>query len=282
MDTEKSTETKPRQKPLQNPFLQKEEMKIIQSLIPNGRYELLRGIKNILANSRFSDRQSDLYPSDNEHRQTLVLLRNSANDAPALWEVRYKNSRIWISRYAYLFSNDQLGQADNAVLISNIITSCLIDQGRVIFDDMHHGYSALYDPQAFFKDKRVHNTLWFIFAFWLLYVVGHSNRLAPLAKESKLPRAVDYIHAMANLFARRLDNTAAARLLFNHFFDSLRLQYNLPSNGQPTWNLLESSSRITAKDLVLLKNYYIQLERRKNRDLVILVNLMQKIRNGLA
>lgn len=184
----------------------------------NRVHPLLRGIKKVHAKSKAYDvgGKPELV-SESGYRSSLSLLSDAESGATALWEVRYRNSRVWISRFAHLFGNAQLGEQDNARLIANIISSAIKKNGVVVFDDMHQGYSELYDPDAFFDDPRLHNSLWFIFSFWLLYVVGHSKRLAPLADEVNRPKTVDYIYAMANLFARRLNKVAAARLLFSHF-----------------------------------------------------------------
>jgi len=166
-------------------------------------------------------------------------------------------------------------------LIANIVSASLGKNGKVIFDDMYQGQTELYDEKAFYADSRLHNTLWFIFAFWVLYVVGHSNRIAPVQEDRKPARVADFIEAMANLFARRLTPVAAARLLYSHFFDWVRLRYGLPTNGKPVWQLLETTERLDQQDIVELKKNYNDIENNRKVSLTRLVNRMQKIRSAL-
>lgn len=252
------------------------------SLVPIGRLPLTRGIKLVRGKtSRLSPSESTMISSSG-YRASLALLRDRKSRVPAFWEARYHHSRVWVSRFGYLFSNAQLAEADNARLMANIISRSLGPKGAVIFDDMHQGITELYDEKAFFKDSRLHNTLWFIFAFWVLYVVGHTNRIAPVAPSRKQPRVVDFVEAVAHLFARRLSPVASARLLYSQFFDWIRLRYSLPTNGRPVWQLLETTERLDKQDIAELKKNYAELEHNKKVNLVKLVNRMQKIRSALS
>jgi len=216
------------------------------------------------------------------NRASMALLKDKRGNDAAFWEIRHRHSRIWVSRFAFLFSNSQLAEADNARLAANIVSASLSRGGRVIFDDMHQGSTELYDEQAFYADSRLHASAWFVFAFWLLYVVGHTNRIAPLMQRKAPAKVSDFVHAMANLFARRLSRVASAKLLFSHFFDWIRLRYSLPTNGQPVWQLLERTERIDKHDLIKLKQNFLDVQNNKKVDLMKLVNRMQKIRSTLS
>lgn len=250
-------------------------------LVPIGNMPLTRGVRSIRGKlSKLSPADYTLV-TDSGYRASLALLIDRKTRTPAFWEVRYRHSRVWISRFGYLFSNAQLGEADNARLIANIVSASLGKNGKVIFDDMYQGQTKLYDEKAFYADSRLHNTLWFIFAFWVLYVVGHSNRIAPVQEDRKPARVADFIEAMANLFARRLTPVASARLLYSHFFDWVRLRYGLPTNGKPVWQLLETTERLDQQDIVELKKNYNDIENNRKVSLTRLVNRMQKIRSAL-
>lgn len=251
-------------------------------LVPIGNMPITRGVKSVRGKlSKLSPVEYTLV-TDSGNRASLALLADRKTRTPAFWEVRYRQSRIWISRFGYLFSNAQLGDVDNARLIANIVSASLGKDGKVVFDDMYQGQTELYDEKAFYADSRLHNSLWFVFAFWVLYVVGHSNRIAPMSTERKPARVVDFIKAMANLFARRLTPAASARLLFSQFFDWVRLRYGLPTNGQPVWQLLETTERLDQLDIVELKKNYTAVENNRKVSLTGLVNRMQKIRSALS
>jgi hypothetical protein len=212
---------------------------------------------------------------------SLMLLRHVRGKAPAFWETSRNKSRIWISAYRDLFSNRMLGKQDNARLIANLISASLGAGGKVIFDDMHQGLSDLYDPEAFFKDARLHNTLWFLLGFWLLYLLGHTNRIAPPATGRTPPRAADFIHTVGGFFARRLTQRAAARALYRHFFNEIRARCGLPLNGQPVWERLASYPRVDQNNLRTLRAAHARLDAHAKQDLITLTHRMHKIRNSL-
>ena len=251
------------------------------TLQPRGRHPLTRDISQISTKGNKLSPQLYTLVSSSSYRSSMVLLENR-DKVPAFWETRYGHSRVWVSRFAYLFSNGQLGEKDNARLLANIVSAAVAPGGKVVFDDMHQGNTELYDKKALFSDPRLHNTLWFIFAFWVLYVIGHTNRIAPLVSRNGPSKASDFVRAMANLFARRLTPVAAANLLFSHFFDWIRIKYSLPTNGQPVWQLLESTERIDKNDLAELQQRYAELQKNKKVNLMKLVNKMQKMRSALS
>ncbi|MGW8246508.1 MAG: DUF4350 domain-containing protein [Acidiferrobacterales bacterium] len=251
------------------------------NLVPVGKNALTKGVNHVLVKTHRYFAPVFTLTSAPLNRASLVLLKGKKKSDPAFWEIRYRHSRIWVSRFAFLFSNSQLAKADNARLIANLVNASLSGKGRVIFDDMHQGSTKLYDEHAFFHDSRLHNTVWFVFAFWLLYIIGHTNRIAPVPRPESNAKVADFVHAMANLFARRLNQVASARLLFSHFFDWIRLKYSLPTNGQPVWQLLERTERIDKTDVAILKRYFSDVEKNRKVNLVKLVNRMQKIRSTL-
>ena len=254
----------------------------ILSLKPIGATDITRGIKHIFAEGPKNYSPSYKLASVPFNRASLTLLKNQQQGDPAFWEFRYENSRIWVSQFAYLFGNRELAHANNARLAANLVGASLTGNGKVIFDDMHQGSTELYDQAAFFHDSRLLNSVWFVFAFWLLYVVGHTNRIAPIVRPASKARVADFVTAMANLFARRLSRVASAKLLFSQFFDWVRLKYGMPTNGQPTWQLLERTERINKEDLAVLMKNYAEIQKNRKVNLVKLVNRMQKIRSTIS
>ncbi len=215
-------------------------------------------------------------------RLSLPLLWTMPDREPTFWETRVGEGRAWISSYPDLFGNVTLGLADNARLITNLVRAALGSQGTVIFDDMHQGLSTLYDPEAFFSDPRLHHTLWFVLGFWLLYVTGRSNRLAPLRARPLPRRAVELVQAMGGLFARRLSDNTVQLQLFSHFFNHVRALRGLPTNGKPEWEVLERSPRLDAETVSRLKGAYEAAASRRKLDPVELTNLLNRTREELA
>jgi hypothetical protein len=214
-------------------------------------------------------------------RNTLVVLRD-ANGHAALWEARVGEGRLWLSRFADLFGNVTLGQKDNAQLMANILRSSLKPGGQVIFDDMHFGVSSLYDPEAFFSDSRLHNTLWFILGFWLLYVVGYGNRFMPVSQKSQPVQSVDFTYAIGGYFARHLTDQSTAMGLFRHFFNDVRAYHKQPLNGEPVWEMLERNPRVTPRTVSRLQALYSAVARKKRCNLIKLRNQLLTVRKQIT
>jgi hypothetical protein len=208
----------------------------------------------------------------------LRLLREPVSDSTTLWQVPVGRGQIWLSSHADWLGNVSLGWADNARLLGNLLNLALGAEGRVIFDDYHFGLSELYDPEAFFADSRLHNTLWFFAAFWLLYVLGYSNRLAPPQPRPKQIHAVDFIRATAGLFARRLSRQSVAHGLIQHFFGEVHARHRQPPDPRPPWALLAKSSRVAHTDLARLQSIVRQLDQGKAPDLIELSRLLHRMR----
>ena len=213
-----------------------------RTLEPAGPLPLLRNVKAVEARS--VEMVSDRYRlrARSAEQFHLVVLRDAKNHEADFWSVRIGDGRLWLSSYSGLFDNESLSAPGNAQLISNLVGGLRAAGGKVLFDDMHQGLSAIYDPDAFFGDSRLHRTLMFMLVFWLLYVVGRSNRLGPVTPRAKAPRAIAYIRAAAGLYARRLTRPATARALLATFFNDLRAHHGLPLNGEPAWDLIRPAA----------------------------------------
>jgi hypothetical protein len=228
---------------------------------------------------RALDRGWSLTGAD-DGRAVLPLLAETGKGA-AFWEVRVGAGRMWVSRYSNLFANAGLGEADNARFMANLISASLGRNGRVIFDDMHQGASDLYDPEAFFSDPRLVNTLIFMVAFWLLYLVGRSRRLAPAREAVSRYYAADLSRAMGGFFARRLSPSTLEQQLFVFFFNDIRSRYGLPTNGQPLWSMLSGMSRVPVDDVNSLRRHFERAAAGRKPDPVALARLMQRTRENL-
>jgi uncharacterized protein DUF4350 len=245
-----------------------------RALIVRGGHPVLQGVREVQVPTH------SLYPlalaSKEKFRSSLVLLEDPLTGSPAFWQVRIGEGTGWISSYADLFGNAALGSGDNARLLANIVASSLGPDGWVIFDDMHQGLTEVYDPSAFFGDARLRATLWFIVGFWLIYVAGHSNRIAPLVRRLERPRAVDFVRAVGGLFARRLSGREVALGLLRHFFAELR-GARAGADGID-WELLARYPRVPRSRIDELRGLHSGLAQGRAPDLVRLNNLINNIR----
>lgn len=250
-------------------------------LTPASSHPAVYGVRKIYASAVDVEREKKELEVNEDHRSTLVLLKNAQSGNPYLWLGRLGKGRVWLSQHGDLFGNISLGKKDNARLLDNIINLSLSAKGMVIFDDMHHGNSELYDPDAFFSDSRLHNSIWFIFAFWLLYVVGYNNRLAPLQNKVTTHRNIDFVKAIGGFIARHIDKKQSTDLMFAHFFNSVRQHHRMPANGLPVWDLIKRSSGISQNEHDQLKQLYNNRFSSSRQDLVKLHNLLLGIRSAL-
>ncbi|HKY72636.1 MAG TPA: DUF4350 domain-containing protein [Nitrospira sp.] len=253
---------------------------IHRQLSPQGGHPLLRDLRQVEVTA-FSGSPPlvDLVPTNKDLRTTFVLLRDAESGAPVFWEIRTEGGLAWISSYADLFGNISLGRQDNGHLIANLITAFVAPGASVILDDMHQGVSDLYDPEAFFTDPRLHHTLWFLVAFWFLYLFGRAGRLAPLQVRPSPPRTVDFVRALGGFFARRVSPTVVGQQLMANFFNEIRARHRLPLNGRPVWDLLDRSPRANSKQVEKLRMVFSDLGKGRTPNLIAMTNIIQDLRS---
>lgn len=258
-----------------------EEKSEPRKLVPIIQHRITRGIDNVQGEWKKTEGLGWSLSGAEEPRSLLVLLDDAQSGDPALWLGRVGAGRMIISRHADLFGNVSLGEADNARLLANLVDSSLGEGGYVIFDDMHHGLSTLYDPEAFFDDSRLHHTLWFILLLWLVYLLGHTNRFLPVNNKPRQLHLVDHIRAIGNFLSRRLQPAAVARRMLLHFFNDIRRYHGLPRNGQPVWEKLAGYQQLDPQTLSELQSLYQRSEQQKPVNLIKLDQLIKSIRKQL-
>ncbi len=209
-------------------------------------------------------------------KDNLALRLFNVDDDPtatAGWQISADAGRIVLLLAPDVFSNSRLSKLDNARFISNLLRLTLAPHGRVLFDDYHFGLAELYDPEHFFKDVRLHKTLGFLGVLWLLYVLGHSNRLAPVRMRVSQPSALDFIEVMSGFFAHRLNNRLLAEALVQHLLADICRQHRLQNEAE-AWRWLEQHGQITGAQLGQLK----QSKNKQRRSLQQLTNTITYIR----
>jgi len=252
-----------------------------RDLIPDLPHPLTLDVHDVSVTWLSSEGRHWHLQGTNKLRSTLVLLRDKFDKSPGLWLSFYGQGHVLISRHSDLFGNVSLGEADNARLFANIIRQMLNTKGKVIFDDMHQGLSVLYDPQAFYHDPRLHHTLLFLLALWIVYIMGHTNRFGQVRQRKPAMQLRQHVSAIGNLFARRLHSSAAALRYARHFFNEVRASYGLPLNGQPVWEQLQYNATIPAPVLERAQHLYQRALHQKRVNLIQFVNTLKIIRREL-
>lgn len=205
-------------------------------------------------------------------RLALRLVHGESQEHTGMWLLPVGKGWVYLSAFPDLLGNAVVKQQDNARWFTNLISHTVSKDGYVIFDDYHFGLSDLYDPEAFFADDRLHNSLLFIGVFWLIYALGRSPRLAPVRNRSIKPASRDFVEAMAGFFTRRIKPATIAYELATRLLQDISMHTQL--SGDSLWNWLHDHPDVSQRDIQRLqkasgrwpgKTKLIQLTRSINR-----------------
>jgi hypothetical protein len=252
---------------------------------PKGSHPLLDGVHSLLAVSEFPASHWRAMPMDAS--PALEIANRQADEKagigadPAIWLKPQLRGQILVFGVGSSFTNRGIAERDNARLFANIVAWSVRRGGAVIFDDAHQGAVSYYDAKAFFRDPRLHRTLLWILALWLLFVLG-SQRLRP-APESWNPADITaFIRVTGGFFASALTRSVAAQQLFHNFFNSVRRDFQLPEDGTPVWDRLATDARVDASTLARLQRLYESTRSGEKVDLIQLHNMLSRLQGTLA
>jgi len=251
--------------------------------LPHKAHPLMQGVDTM---SGESDLTTYLWLPDLETSDHFIvrLAFESTEHVDMLWQIPRGQGRVILSASSSLLSNEMLGKADNARFLGNIMAWHLAPGGAVLFDDMHQGLSDLYDPEAFFADARLHNTLWFILVFWLLYLLGGSGRLGSGPRTADAPREADLVAASGRFMERKLNRGEAGRAMIDSWLNELyraRLLSGPRSEEFPDKQL----ARLPAIDQAALRSthdMYSRLGSGGRVDLAKLHNTLRQLRESIG
>jgi hypothetical protein len=254
----------------------------VLELTPVEAHPLMDSVRTLRG---YSDGRSSVWNAAAPANGSSLLLRlavEAASGIDAAWEVAAGRGRVIIVASGSLLTNHRVAVGDARAFLANVLRYHLAPGGAVIFDDMHQGLSSLYDPAAFFGDSRLHATLWFLLAGWLIYLLGSSNRWAPPRPVGDQPQQSDFVEAVGGFMARRLDRCAAGKLLFSEWFNELRKRRGLEENGEPLWDELDAAPMLGAHTREALESGYESLVNGRPVDLVRLHNVFREARKAIG
>ena len=245
------------------------------TLVPNRQHRYFEGVRTAVALSDYPwQAWAVRIPYDGF---VLSLAHEQKSGEGVLWTRSLGNGRIVVSGLGSLFTNRALGLADNARLLANIVGVTVGARGAVLFDDLHQGLGAAYDPAKFYSDRRLYQTVGILAFVWLCWVLG-ATRLQLPGLRAPAPREAELVQATGGFLARVLTPAAGALGLFEHFFR--RVRERLPSVGDkssPPWELLEGHPGVTIMELRQLRDWYAAARAARRVPLGRLHNLIQKI-----
>jgi hypothetical protein len=238
-------------------------------LVPNGAHEYFSGVGAVVALSDYpAQTWAVKVPYDGF---VLELAHEQATGQGALWTRTLGGGRIMVSGLGSLFTNRALGLADNAKLLANIVGLTVSPKGAVLFDDLHQGLSAAYDPAKLYSDSRLYATVGILAAVWLCWVLGSTQLRLPGTRGS-VPREAELVQVTGSFLARVLPADAGALGLLEHFFRRLGRD-----KDAPPWDLLEARPAVAAAEIRQLQRWYADARAARAVPLVDLHNLIVKI-----
>jgi hypothetical protein len=241
-------------------------------------------LENVRTLRGHSDGVSQIWaatPADPQ-RLYLSLAVERATEMDAMWQTVHGRGHVLVVASGTLLANHLIAGTDARDLVANLVRGHLGDGGAVVFDDMHQGDSVLYDAAAFYGDPRLHRTLAFLVAGWLVYVLGSTNRFAPPASARVVPRQGDFVAAVGGLLARRLDRREAASLLLQEWFAEVRHARGIPAGSEPPWAALRAMPALSPRLVDELRSHHERIGQGRRVDLVNLHNLLQQARKASA
>ena len=256
-----------------------EETGITMSPIPE--HPLMSGVKRLQG---VSDSISNIWEPDLSEPGEFVarLAFEQETGLAGLWQIPRGEGHIILSASGSLMANRMLGEADNARFLANLVAYHLGPEGVVVFDDYHQGMSELYDPEAFYADERLHTSIRFLLAFWLLYMVGGSGRLVRYPPARPATRQGDLVQAMGGFISRKLDRTETARVMIDNWLREMERNGQLRPGGGSPWQQLENMSLVEPGLLQALEADYACLGRGEKIDLQKLHLKLQAMKRSLA
>lgn len=247
-------------------------------LVPNRPHAYFEGVREAVALSDFPREDWTVgIPADGF---VLSLAHDGQTGAGVLWTRALGAGRVLLSGYGSIFTNRALGLAGNARLLANIVGASIGPDGTVLFDDVHQGLTAAYDPAKFYRDGRLYGTLGILAAVWLAWVLGSTRLSAPVSPRTAIraPREAELVRATGAFFSRVLRSDAGARRLFELFFQ--RLYSQVPrargADGMP-WSYLERHSQAAPSEVRQLREWYADAHSSRRVPLIPLYNLIARI-----
>jgi hypothetical protein len=250
------------------------------SIVAKGAHPLFSQVRSLATQSEYPASRWSAHSTDGsavlEIGERSDRAEGSATAEPAVWLKRNGQGQIIVVAFASPFSNALIGEQDNARLLANIVAWSRAGRGAVLFDDAHQGLVSYYDAKAFFADSRLHRTLLWICALWLVFVLGW-QRLRPHSDSWNPVDVTTFIKVTGGFIAGRVGVNRTGQRLCENFFNRIRQRLALPQNGLPLWDWLDAQASIPARELAQLRRLHALAQTRQRINLIQLQNCLTTI-----
>ena len=246
---------------------------------PRGAHPLLADVRSVQVVSDLPASRWRAVPMDRAGVLEIGQIAGSAD--PAVWLRRQGRGQVITIAAASIFSNQLLGERDNARLLSNLVGWSTREGGTVIFDDVHQGAVGYYDAKAFFQDPRLHRTLGWIVFLWLVFVLGVQG-LRTRPRNWNPIDVTAFVAVSGEFLASALPPAAVGARLFENFFNGIRRRLGLPADGGPVWEWLSAQAGISLADVAALRRLYERMQSGRRIDLSRLQTLLSHLQGNLS
>jgi hypothetical protein len=247
-------------------------------ITPVAAHPLFEGVHSVQV---FSDFPASRWRATSMDRAAVLPIGQiqKTGDA-AIWLRKQGNGQVITFAVASVFSNQAIGERDNAQLLSNLVAWSRGPRGAVMFDDSHQGLVDYYDAKAFFADPRLHRSLAWIVFLWFVFVLG-LQRLPPRIAAWNPTDVTAFVAITGDFFAATLPPSAAGARLLVNFFNSIHRRLGQDEDGTPEWHWLSKQAGISPDMLSELRRAHARIQAAQRVDLVRLQNLLSQVRGNL-
>jgi hypothetical protein len=242
-----------------------------------GVHPLMQGVRSLRVVSDFPASRWRAAPMD---ASAILQIADTADGEGAIWVKRQGEGEIVTLAVAGLFSNREVGKADNAKFLSNLVAWSLREGGAVIFDDAHQGSVSYYDAKAFYADPRLHRTLAWLVLLWLVFVLGVQGLRRHL-NDWRPADITAFVGTSGDFLASALTPAAAANRMLANFFNSIRRRLGVAEDGVPTWEWLTSQASVPLVEVTELRELYRRVQDGGRFDLTRLQNLLSLLQGKI-
>jgi hypothetical protein len=245
---------------------------------PVGAHALLEGVRSLRVASDLPASRWRAVPMDGS--AVLQIARVADDGEAAVWVKRQGRGQVITLAVAGLFSNQDIGSADNARLFSNILGWSFAPGSAVIFDDAHQGSVNYYDPKAFYADPRLHRTIGWLVLLWLVFVLG-IQRLRAHATNWRPADVTAFVSTSGEFFASTLTPAATGSRMLTNFFNSIRRRLGASEDGTPMWEWLSSQATVPLSDVSELRQLQARIQGGRRFNLIRLQNLLSLLQGKI-
>lgn len=245
---------------------------------PRGEHPLTENVHTLSVASDLPASRWHATPMDSSG--VLQVAQTLDGGAGAIYVRREEKGQVITLAVAGLFSNRDIGAADNAALLANIIAWSLKPGGAVIFDDVHQGAVGYYDAKAFYADPRLHRTLGWLVLLWFIFVLG-IKRLRADTADWRPADVTEFLARSGDFLASSVTPATAGDRLMANFFNSIRRRLSIPEDGVPTWEWLSSQAAVSRGEVTELRELHNRIQGGRRFSLPRLQIILSELRGKI-